>query len=548
MRFFPQRVTVVTLAALLAMAAGATSAQGLAESEANLNRLETQYEDLLIQLETLRQQLEDERERVADIRERELAAQEAAEQEAVAQAAVQEAEEVAAAAAEPSTPDFLDTIDTSRAPRYDTRPDASDIAQLGRNLTAVGAIRAGNADGTIPAWDGGVAPPTSYRQGQHHTDPYETDEILFTIDASNADQYSQHLTAGHRALLEKYPTYKMHVYPTRRSASFPERVYEMTKRNAATGQLTTDAEGVLNTAEGIPFPIPQNGAHVIWNHKMKFKGIASYRYNNSVAPTVGGAYTPIKVREELFFPYAREGSTVEELNNVLAYSYQKIESPARLAGNGLMVHETMNSSDKLRQAWIYNPGQRRVRRAPNVGYDNPGLGSDGLRTNDMRDMFNGAMDRYNWYLRGRKELYVPYNSYKAHRGGLSYEDVVRPNHAEPDLFRYELHRVWVVEAYLKDGKRHINPRRTFYVDEDSWQILAIDHYNADQDIWRVSEAHPINYYDLPVMWSTMEVHHDLRSGRYLAEGLDNNEEIWNFGADFSESNFTPAALRKKARR
>jgi hypothetical protein len=211
----------------------------------------------------------------------------------------------------------------------------------------------------------------------------------------------------------------------------------------------------------------------------------------------------------------------------------------------LLVHETLNQIVLQRQAWIYNPGQRRVRRAPNVAYDNPGTASDGLRTNDMTDMFNGAMDRFNWETIGKKEMYVPYNSYKAHAADVTPDDLVRPGHLNPEYFRYELHRVWVVEAKLKEGMRHINSKRTYYMDEDSYQILMVDHYDGREQLWRFSEAHCINYYDLPTFWSTIETHYDLQSGRYVAQGLDNQDPVNTFNVEMDESQFTPQALRTR---
>ena len=222
-----------------------------------------------------------------------------------------------------------------------------------------------------------------------------------------------------------------------------------------------------------------------------------------------------------------------------------VESPARLAGQVLLVHETLNQAKQPRQAWVYNPGQRRVRRAPNVAYDNPGTASDGLRTNDMTDMFNGALDRFDWKLVGKKEMYVPYNSYKAHSDKVDYDDLIKPGHLNPNYLRYELHRVWVVDATLKPGKRHINARRTFYVDEDSWQILVIDHYDRRGNIWRYSEAPSITYYDVPLFWSTLETHHDMQSGRYIVTGLDNKEPMYDFGYQTTPEKFSPQALRTR---
>lgn len=419
-------------------------------------------------------------------------------------------------------------------------------ARLGRDLTPVGAERAGNADGTIPEWTGGItSPPAGYRLGMHHPDPFAADRVLFVIDRSNYKQYQDRLSPGQIAMFERYETYKMPVYPTRRSASFPERTYEFTKRNATTARLVADGDGVEGAAEGFPFPIPQNAYEVMWNHKLKYKGVALMRWNNQVAPTATGAYNVVRLREELLGLYYKPGATVEEINNILLYFFQVVEGPARLAGNILLVHETLNQRLQPRQAWVYNPGQRRVRRAPNIAYDNPGTASDGLRTNDMTDMFNGAMDRFNWELIGKREIYVPYNSYKVHSDKVGYNDLVRPGHINPELLRYELHRVWVVDARLKPGMRHINGRRTFYFDEDSWQILLTDHYDNQGRLWRHSEAHSINYYEVPTFWSTLEVHHDLQSGRYIAVGIDNQEKVNDFSFQTTPEAFSPQALRTR---
>jgi hypothetical protein len=420
----------------------------------------------------------------------------------------------------------------------------SEADKLGNELTPMGGERAGNG-GAIPAWDGGVrTAPAGYTQGQFHVDPFAGDAVEFTINRDNLNDYAANLTEGQKAMFGRYETFKMNVYPTRRSAAFPDRVYEMTKRSATTAQLVANGDGVTGAAEGVPFPIPQSGAEVIWNHKLKFKGVSSVRYNNLAPVTSGGGYNLVRLREEFFAPYSIEGRTIEDINNILLYFYQSVEAPPRLAGQLLLVHETLNQTENPRQAWVYNPGQRRVRRAPNVAYDNPGTAADNLRTSDMTDMFNGALDRYDWELVGKKEIYVPYNSYKAH--GADVKDLIQPGHLNPDLLRYELHRVWVVDARLKAGARHINARRTFYVDEDSWQILVIDHYDSDGNLWRYSEAPSISYYEMPLFWSTLETHHDLKNGRYLATGLDNTEgKTVDYRIQFSIDQFSPQNLRNR---
>jgi hypothetical protein len=423
---------------------------------------------------------------------------------------------------------------------------AAQAAQLGVTLTPMGGEKAANKEGSIPAWNGGITkPPVAFTPGKHVADPFPADKPQFVISAANFMQYKDKLSAGQVAMFGRYKTYAMPVYASRRSAAFAQKFYDWNKKNATTAKLSANGEGVENIAIGIPFPIPSNGAEIMWNHRLKFKGYAIKRYNNQAIPTPTGQYTMIRVREEQMGLYWRDGKTLADINNVLQYFYQVVESPARLAGSALLVHEALDATKGQRQAWVYNPGQRRVRKAPNVGYDNPGTASDGMRTNDMLDMFNGPMDRYTWKLVGKKEMFIPYNSYKAHAGGVNMNDLVKPGHLNPNYMRYELHRVWVVEATLSAGKRHINPRRTFYFDEDSWQIVAVDHYDAAGKMWRVSEGHNVNYYDQPLLWTTIEAHYDLKSGRYIAVGLDNNESAYDFSFITTPDNFSPQAMRTR---
>ena len=423
---------------------------------------------------------------------------------------------------------------------------ASEADRLGADLTPLGAERAGNAEGTIPAWTGGLTtPPAGYTVGMHHPDPFKEDPVLFTISAANADKYADKLTVGQLALLKAYADYTMPVYATHRSVSNPQRVYDATKKYATTATLTPDGNGITGSVVGTPFPIPKNGLEVIWNHLTRYRGIAAARHVSQAAPQRNGSYTLVDFEDEMLFNYSREGMQEKDLDNVLLFYKQAVTAPARLAGSILVVHETMDQVKENRRAWVYNAGQRRVRRAPNVAYDAPGTAADGQRTSDQFDMFNGAPDRYDWKLIGRKEMYVPYNSYKLHSDSLKNTDILKPLHINQTLTRYELHRVWVVDATLKPGTNHLYSRRTFYLDEDSWQILAVDQYDGRGQLWRASEAHCINYYDAQVFWSTLEVHTDLISGRYLAVGLDNERPMYEFNLKRTPQDYTPSTLRQE---
>lgn len=418
---------------------------------------------------------------------------------------------------------------------------ASEAARLGQDLTPMGAERAGNAAGTIPEWDGGLSSaPAGHVPGGHYADPFADDPILFTIDASNLDRYRDHLTPGQIALLEAYPTWKMNVYPTRRSAAFPEGHYDQTMANATRASMAPDGLTFRGTTGGIPFPIPESGAQAIWNHLVRYRG-ESYVMNwSQAAVTRTGSYTPVRFDYEYDFHYGsltKSGDQIEAKK--IANFLQTVTAPARLAGQILLVHEYLDS----RQAWIYNPGQRRVRLAPQVAYDNPGTAADGLRTNDDFVMYNGAIDRYSWELVGKREIYVPYNSYRVVGNTIRMADVLQAGHLNPDHTRYELHRVWVVEATLKDGTSHLYKRRTFYLDEDSWMALVVDKYDNRDQLWRVAEQHSINFYDIPMQYPALEVHHDLQSGRYIAMGLRNDEPQVYRLTEPRPARFTPAGLR-----
>ncbi len=428
----------------------------------------------------------------------------------------------------------------------------ADANKLGNELTPLGAEKAGNADGSIPAWTGGItSAPAGYSVGDHHPDPYPEDKVLLEITAQNYKEYAEFLSEGQKKLFEAYPeTFRMPVYPTRRSASNPQAVYDATKVNATRAELLDDGNGIKGAALGIPFPIPQNGLEAIWNHILRYRGEAVQRNGGQAAVTTGGDYNVIGFDEQLLIKYAEEDTTPEKLteDNILFMFKQKVTKPARLAGTALLVHETVDQVKEPRKAWTYNTGQRRVRLAPNIAYDTPGTAADGLRTTDDFDMFNGSPNRYNWKLVGKQEMFVAYNNYALHSDSASYEDILKPNHVNPDLTRWEKHRVWVVEATLKEGFRHIYQKRVFFIDEDSWQIQVADMYDNRGELYRVGVAYGVNYYEVPTQWSTLDAYYDLNSRRYLAIGLDNEEQMYDFTVRPRDVEFTPQALRREGMR
>ena len=424
--------------------------------------------------------------------------------------------------------------------------DSTQAARLGQDLTPLGGERAGNAAGTIPAWDGGLAqPPANYQPSMHHPDPYSADAPLYQINSQNLAQYQAQLPAGLKALLEKNPDYFLRVFPTRRSAAAPQRIYDATRFNAQTAELISGGNGVAGAAAGIPFPLPTTGQEVIWNHIMRYRGDQISFVTNQAAVLSNGAYNLLKLERDIYFLYGREGVSPQDLDNTLFYYKYKVVAPAKLAGSALVVQETLDQVLAIRKAWRFNRGERRVRRLPMLAYDTLQPDTNGMATADVVDSYNGAPDRYEWTLVGKQEMLVPYNSYAVHQKGIPYDNILRSNTVNPELLRYELHRVWVVEAELRKGFSHPYAKRRFYIDEDSWQILAADLYDKSGELSGVQESHPISYYDVPMFGSTLETIYDFKGKRYFVDGLDNNEPMYNFNAKLGPRDFTPQALRRE---
>jgi len=419
--------------------------------------------------------------------------------------------------------------------------------KLGNELTFVGAEKAENSSGTIPGYTGGLTVDASI-------DPlkniFANEKPLFTITAKNVEKYKDNLSDGQLALFKKFPdTYKMPIYQTHRTASFPKSVYSKARKNATKSELVDGGNGLNNFDETIPFAIPQTGLEVIWNHVSRFRGPSLVRNTAQLAVQRNGSFVPVKTRDYLTAPhYLTDGYSEKKDGNILFYYIQMVKSPARYTGNVFLVHETIDQVNQPRMAWSYNAGQRRVRRAPQVSYDAPAQATEGLRTVDQVDMFNGAPDRYNWKLMGKQEVYIPYNAYKLADQDVKYKDIVGSGHIDQDYTRYELHRVWKVEATLKEGSRHVYNKRTFYIDEDSWQIALADHYDSRDELWRVSEGHSLQFANVNTPFYVSITNYDLLSDRYLVELGNEEREAYNFDSKMSRTRFTSSSIRRMGKR
>ncbi|UTW12375.1 DUF1329 domain-containing protein [Marinobacterium rhizophilum] len=419
-----------------------------------------------------------------------------------------------------------------------------DLAKLGTSLTLVGAEKAGNADGSIPAYSGGLTTaPADFKAGDHlRPNPFAGEKPTLIINNANLDQYRDLLTATTTELIQRFPTFRVDVYPTHRTAALPQANLDNTLKNAAQARTTEAGLALENVLPGVPFPIPQSGTEAMWNHLLRFQGQAyQTKYDSwnvdaagvATLATTGTAYNDYPIYHDMNKTVAAED----------IYYRSKIyySGPARRAGEALMVQDAVNPLQQPRKAWQYLPGQRRVKLAPSLAHDTPNPGTAGSSTFDDIFVFSGAMDRYDWTLVGKKEMIVPYNTYD-----LTYIDdaqkLTTPNHLSSDAVRWEKHRVWVVEARLKGDKRHIYQTRTFYLDEDSWVALASDEYDARGQLYRGSYAFLSQSYDVAIPDATPHMVYDLIGGTYNINGVVGPYGGIGYSEPLSATKWAPQSL------
>jgi hypothetical protein len=455
----------------------------------------------------------------------------------------------------------LAIVQVAWAQDYNEKPTAAEIAKLGlegTELTPAGAIRAGNAEGTIPEWKNEpIKPPADFKPGTYHADPFAADQVLFKITAQNYKEHADKLTPGQQKMFETYPDYFMNIYPTRRSAVHPEYVYKAAMENAGRARIIPSPNfrnmvAVEGAVIAWAFPIPKNGPQAIMSHATRPIEPWKRLIENVTPVTSSGNYETVKSEIRYQAPYANPTNTLDNYDPTVPGSgfsyYQTILAPPKSAGQVVLAREPLTFVKQFRQAWSYSPGQRRVKRAPQIVYDNPLTASDGLATTDQKGGFNGPNDRFEWTLVGRKEIYVPYNAYKLWAPGVDIPQMITAEgRLNQDLARYELHRVWVVEAKLREGTRHDYGRRTFYYDEDTWAVMLQDGYDRRGEMWRLWEEHGLMFYDQKV-WASfpppVAVQYDMSAGRMFLASIDKQvPPDFSFRVD-PDSYFTPAQVRR----
>ena len=426
---------------------------------------------------------------------------------------------------------------------------AEEAAKLKSTLTPLGAERAANKDGSIPAWDGGLTKAApGYKPGDARPDPFAAEKPLYSVNAKNMAQYESKLTDGVKALMKKYPDFRIDVYPTHRTAAAPQWVYDNTFKNATRAKLVDNGHGTEGAYGGIPFPIPKDGYEVFQNHRLAWTGtyvqapvrvwVVTGDGKRSMAS--GGVQS---FRRQYYDP---EGS-LEKFDGYYALGKFAATEPGSKAGEAILAHDALNAT-LPRGLWQYLVGQRRVRKAPSVAYDTPDSVTSGIGLFDEAFMLFGPIDKHELKLVGKKELYIPYNNNRA--AAAKVADLVTPNTLNPAQVRWELHRVWEVEATLAAGKRHVVPKRKYYIDEDSWQIVLFDGWDAKGELWRTNYTLTLLAPDIPaVVGNMLWGGYDLQTGAYYLNMASNELPAqYKAVAPIAKSFFSPEELANEGTR
>ncbi|MCE4052300.1 DUF1329 domain-containing protein [Pseudomonas sp. Au-Pse12] len=425
-----------------------------------------------------------------------------------------------------------------------------EAARLGQDLTPMGAERAGNADGSIPAWSGkwlGLPPQLKYDgPGSPYPDPYAAEKPLFVITAQNMQKYAANLSDGQQALLKRYPqTFNIPVYPSHRDFRFDQRLYDHIKANALNAELINDGNDTRNAWAASPFPIPKNGSELMFNHTLAGRAYTEEANYQQAVVYANKEQVLERVNYKIHSIWSAPDRTPENANGVLSNFLQVTLEPLRKKGEIIIGHEFINPTASPRQAWQYSPGQRRVRRAPTVGYDSP-TGAGGFRVYDEDRLFNGAPDRYNWSIVGKRDIYIPYHNYRIDDPSVSQEQILATTgHVNPQYMRYEKHRVWVLQATLKQGARHIYAKRMLYLDEDTWAATLADNYDSRGQLWRTNMQTSVYAYEMQRYQARLGIYQDLIAGSYLVDRLLVDQKPAKLNAShFVDDDFTPGNLRK----
>lgn len=401
---------------------------------------------------------------------------------------------------------------------------APDATLLTTTLNPLGGERAGNADGSIPAWTGGLVSPPLPSNQQVDVPLFTDEQPLYTVDSSNVTQYQNLLTAGTQRLMEKFGL-KIAVFETHRTAAAPQYVYDNTAKNVTRSKPEPAGArfGFTGGYGGVPFPIINTsdpflgGAQVIWNHLLCWNIYSNYvKFSPGFVVTGGRVVLVYGGMERSILPYFDPSGSPETYDGYYSKEHAYFLLPPASDGGEAIVWTSSNTYEKPDITWSLVNGQGRVRKAPDEAYDTPSSASNGLINYDDSSGFAGSPQKYDWKVVGKQEMLVPYNCNAIHQ--TNSHELIQPAFPNPEIIRWEKHRVWVVEATLHPGERNTTARQICYMDEDTWMILLADMYDSNNAMVKTCAVYNRCVPSLPGTIALAQAFWRMDSGDYTVIG------------------------------
>lgn len=381
--------------------------------------------------------------------------------------------------------------------------------RLTHELTPLGAKRMGNG-GDIPPWRGGVSMPPLLYSGPGHwrPDPFPQDTPLLRITPASVQRYRDALPSGLQSLLVN-SDFTLPVYPSRRTASAPAEWYEQTYLNAL-----QQPDRLEQSAGGVPFPMPSNGAEVVSNAILRWQGRHYYGFER-LYQISDNQIESWPLESWFVFPFA---------------SPRPLSWPERVSEWEQQRRQPRGDKGETSVALWYSWQERELDNAFHqqhvvslagldvslnrltAGQPAPGLISPSLLT--------GQPDQYHWQLLGKRELLIPYNNYRLSEPDAGYAAFLRPGLPDFSRLRFEKHRVWVVDGVLKSRQTAEYGKQVLYIDEDSWAVVMADRYSKNGTLVSVAMALLTTAYEVPAVIAEHYLEFDRQHNRYRFQGLD----------------------------
>jgi Protein of unknown function (DUF1329) len=280
-----------------------------------------------------------------------------------------------------------------------------------------------------------------------------------------------------------------------------------------------------------PFPIPNSAYEIIWNHLLAYRGHKVTTQKTMWAPGGAGRYIPSTYQVDMINLWNPENGATSFKEDTWRFLRWTFLSPEMSAMTSHLERTSFDLTMAPGRRWSFNLDSFRVRRAPNNSYGNFMPFTNSILTFDSQRGYEGNPDRYDWTVVSQADYYLPNNSYRLASKGLADENVLAGNHLNRTYARYELQRVWVVDAILKYKDTHPYHRRRFYVQNDTWQILATEQYSKDEMLISGQEVFPLQRFQHEICTVAGEVTYSFTSKHMVVRGPHSIESSENLDAE-----------------